>query len=144
MIFHGRGSGTKPCALAATLGAVLAACSGLGREPPKVDENLFPADYKKEIVNIMPSILADPTNIRGAFISEPALTSFGASSRYTACVRYNARKSRSEYSGSQDRLAIFHGGQLNQFIPATAEQCGKAAYQPFPELEKICFQQKCS
>jgi len=28
-------------------------------------------------------------------------------------------------------------------VEATKEQCGNAAYKPFPELEKYCFASKC-
>ena len=68
--------------------------------------------------------------------AEPVLKPFGAESRYAACVRYNAR-SEGQYIGSKDRLAVFYSGQLNQLINATPEQCGTAAYQPFPELESL-------
>jgi len=28
-------------------------------------------------------------------------------------------------------------------VEATKEQCGNAAYKPFPELEKLCQAKKC-
>jgi hypothetical protein len=37
----------------------------------------------------------------------------------------------------------FLGGQINQFVKTTPEQCKWAAYKPFPELEKICMGEKC-
>ena len=43
------------------------------------------------------------------------------------------------YTGSKDRIAYFYGGHLNQLVEATKEQCGNAAYKPFPELEKLCL-----
>ena len=43
------------------------------------------------------------------------------------------------YEGSTDRIAYFYGGHLNQLIEASKEQCGNAAYKPFPELEKLCL-----
>ena len=81
--------------------------------------------------------------MRNAFISDPALTAGRKDQRYTACVRYNARDANRHYMGSSDRIAYFYGGHLNQLIEATPEQCGKAAYKPFPELEKICLGTKC-
>ena len=42
-------------------------------------------------------------------------------------------------AGSKDRIAYFFGGHLNQLIEASTEQCGNAAYKPFPELEKLCL-----
>ena len=65
------------------------------------------------------------------------LKPFGAESRYAACVRYNARDGEGQYAGSKDRIAVFYAGELNQLIIATPEQCGNAAYQPFPELESL-------
>ena len=87
--------------------------------------------------------LADPVNVRDAYMSDPVLTSTGKDQRYAACVRYNARDAGRRYMGSTDRIAYFYGGHLNQLVEATPEQCGKAAYKPFPELEKLCFAVKC-
>ena len=122
----------------------LAACSGGefklpsfgSADPYKQDPNVFPASYRQEVLVFLRAQLEDPTNVRGAFIAEPVLKPFGAESRYAACVRYNAR-SDGQYIGSKDRLAVFYSGQLNQLINATPEQCGTAAYQPFPELESL-------
>ena len=80
--------------------------------------------------------------MRDAYISDPALSSVGKDQRYTACVRYNAREN-GDYVGSTDRFAYFYGGHLNQLIEASKEQCGNAAYKPFPELEKLCQAKKC-
>jgi hypothetical protein len=140
MIRHAAGGVGSARALFA-LTVVIAGCTG--REPPKIDENLFPANYKADILKVMPDILGDPTNIRDAFISEPALMPFRNVSRYTVCVRFNPRTSGRRYAGSQDRIGIFLAGELQQFVPATPEQCGKAAYKPFPELEKLCHVQRC-
>lgn len=92
----------------------------------------------------MTSALDDPSNIREAYISDPVLTQLDLSQRYTACVRFNARDLARNYVGSKDRIAYFFGGHLNQLVEATKEQCGKAAYKPFPELEKLCLANKCN
>ena len=110
---------------------------------PKPDDNVFPATYKEDVVFYMPTHLQDATNIRGAFISEPVLMPVGSTQRWTSCVRFNPRMAGRRYSGSEDRLAIFYGGQLTQFIAATPAQCANAAYKPFPELEKICRAERC-
>ena len=132
--------GVTVCAICA-LALALAACAG--RDPPAVDPNLFPSDYKADILKMMPQIVDDPSNMRDTAISELALTQIGNERRYAACVRFNPRKSPTVYEGVQERLAIFNGGNLAQFIPATPEQCGKVAYKPFPELEKLCFGDRC-
>lgn len=132
-------------AVAGSLAIALAGCSSgdyLGKPKP-VDPNVFPADYKKEITDTMLKVLEDPTNVRDAFISEPALLTAGSDQRYAVCIRSNSRNLNRQYKGSQDRIAYFYGGHLNQLVDASKEQCGNAAYRPFPELEKLCLAKKC-
>ncbi|MBS0247124.1 MAG: hypothetical protein JSR61_10925 [Proteobacteria bacterium] len=119
----------------------LAACSSSSKnvEP---DANIFPKDYKLELMNTLQRELDDPTNIRDAFISEPFLTTASREQRYAVCVRSNSRDLNHTYTGSKDRIGFFYAGHLNQLIDATPEQCGKVAYKPWPELQKICFSDK--
>ena len=91
----------------------------------------------------MTSTLDDPTNVRGAFISEPVLRQAGKEQRYVICVRSDSRNANRQYTGSTDRIGYFYAGHLTQLIDATKEQCGNAAYKPFPELEKLCQAKKC-
>ncbi len=91
----------------------------------------------------MTKTLDVPTNVKDAFITDPALRAVGRGEHYSVCVRYNARNGANQYVGSKDRVAYFFGGHLNQLIDATPEQCGKAAYKPFPELEKLCYVKAC-
>jgi hypothetical protein len=123
---------------------VLAGCATddyLGK--PKDIPNVFPAEYKKEILDTMTGMFEDPTNVRDAYISEPALTPVGKDQRYTVCVRSNSRNYNKRYKGIVDHIGFFYGGHLNQLVEATKEQCGNAAYKPFPELEKLCLANKC-
>ena len=139
---------TNPCLLAAFLGPclalalVLAACSSDKKEPEE-NPNVFPADYKNEILTTMTTMLDDPTNVRNAYISDPILRAAGKDERYIVCVRSDSRNVNKQYAGSKDRVGIFYGGHLNQLIDATKEQCGNAAYKPFPELEHLCQAKKC-
>ena len=127
--------------LISALAMALAACAY--QAPPEVDPNIFPTNYKKEILDTLTPIYDDPTNVRDAYITEPVLRSAGKEQRYTVCVRSNSRNLSRQYSGAKDRIGYFFGGHLNQLIEATKEQCGNAPYKPFPELEKICLGQKC-
>jgi hypothetical protein len=128
--------------LIAIVAGALAGCAS--DKESEVDPNIFPAKYKQEIIDTLAHSLIDPTNVRNAYITDPALSVVGKEQRFAACVRYTARDASREYKGSTDRIAYFYGGHLNQFIEATAEQCGKAAYKPFPELEKLCrSENKC-
>ena len=123
----------------------LAGCGAndyLGK-PKEVEPNIVPTDYKKVIMDTLQHTLTDPTNVRDAFISEPVLGAVGRDQRYLVCVRSNSRGFQREYTGSKDRVAYFFGGHLNQLIDATKEQCGNAAYKPFPELEKMCLGKSC-
>lgn len=121
----------------------LIGCSGSSKQPEE-NPNIFPADYKSEILLTMTTMLEDPTNIRGAFISEPVLRPAGKDERYVICVRSDSRNANKHYTGSKDRIGYFYAGHLNQLVDATKEQCGNAAYKPFPELEKLCQAKKCA
>lgn len=127
--------------LLAVAAIVLAGCSS-GSVLSEVEPNIFPASYRKEVLDTLVPLLGDPYHVRDAYISEPALTS-GKDPRYVVCVRYNERDFNQRYLGVKDRIAYFFGGKLNQLIDATPEQCGKAAYKPFTELEKFCLGSGC-
>jgi hypothetical protein len=130
------------CLLSA-LAAGLIGCSSGSSKQSEENPNVFPADYKNEILLTMTNTLENPTNIRGAFISEPVLRPAGKEERYVVCVRSDSRNANKNYTGSKDRIGYFYAGHLNQLVDATKEQCGNAAYRPFPELEKLCLAKKC-
>jgi hypothetical protein len=120
---------------------LLAACAG-GKDVP-VNPNLYPADFKKEVLLTMPKLLRDPAHVRDAGLSDPVLRQAGKEQRYTVCVRANSRAEDGSYPGVKDRIGYFYGGHLNQLVEATPEQCGNAVYKPFPELEKLCLAKSC-
>ena len=101
------------------------------------EANIFPDQYRSDIVGFLRTYLNDPTRIRSAFISEPVLKAAGSEQRYAVCVRFNARKSNGEYEGSKDRIVFFVAGKLDTLIEAKRDQCGDAAYKPFPEIERL-------
>lgn len=128
------------------IGCALAACSAMsGDTGPPPEPNILPTNYKQEIIATMIKVLPDPTNVREAAITDPFLSVApgGKEQRYIVCVRYNGRDANRQYMGSKDRVGTFFAGHLNQLIEAGNEQCGKAAFKPFPELEKLCQAQKC-
>lgn len=135
---------TARCVLLLAVTVALAACSSSGKKGDDVEPNIFPANYKNEIALTLSKTLDDPTNIREAAISEPALRPVASDQRYAVCLRYNARDWGGRYTGAKDSVAYFFGGHLNQLVDATPEQCGKAAYKPYPELEKLCQAVKCN
>ena len=94
--------------------------------------------YKADIVAFMRTYLNDPTGVRDAFISEPALRTLENVDRYTVCLRYTARKSGGqEYAASKDSLVVFRDGRLDRIVDNARETCKDAAYQPFRELEQL-------
>lgn len=129
------------CLLSA-LAVALAACSSDSKPD---NTNLLPTDYKKEIIETLKKLFAgnDTTRVSGAFISDPVLRPVGKDQLYTACVRYTAHGATQGEIGNAERVAYFYGGHLNQLIPADKEQCGNAAYKPFPELDKFCVGTGC-
>ena len=131
------------CVLSILLAAGLAACSG-DTKPKETEPNIPPAHYKQEILLTLTRTLDDPTNLRDAGITEPALTKVGTEQRYALCLRLNARDLHRTYLGPKDYVVYFYGGTVNQLIEASAGQCAKASYQPFPEAEKLCLANKCS
>lgn len=96
-----------------------------------------PISYRSDITAFMHTYLNDPTHIRDAAASEPALKDFDSASRYVVCVRYNARKSTGQYAGPKESLVLFRYGRLDRFVDNARETCKDAAYQPFPELEQL-------
>jgi hypothetical protein len=132
-------SGKGRLIAAAVLCAGVAGCSSLQPEPaPIVSEpNVLPTNYRPDILAFLRTYLNDPTRIRSASISEPALRSTGRDDRYAVCLRFNARKSNGEYEGVKERIVFFLAGRLDAMTEARRDQCKGADYQPFPELESL-------
>lgn len=138
----------KPIVFAA-LAFALAACSSTpswlgGGEEKAVDPNIFPADYRREILDTMRSALTDVNKVRDAGISDPQLVAIDQEQRYAVCVRANSRDEYGRYPGPKDRIGYFYGGHITQLIDAKPEQCARAAYKPFPELEQLCIGKGCA
>ena len=53
-----------------------------------------------------------------------------------SCVRFNAKAPTGGYAGVREHMAIFLAGKLDQ-MGVTRELCKDAAYEPFPELERL-------
>jgi hypothetical protein len=139
----GRWGASAPVALLAAMLA-LGGCGGSSglpdltkeRERPAIDPNLFPADYKKKVRDMLRQSLTNWKDVRDGAISEPALKPMSNTTRYVVCVRYN-EKSGNAYLGVKESAAIFLSGEVTQFIDSTRELCGTAVYQRFPEIESM-------
>jgi hypothetical protein len=127
--------GVWPLALPAALLAV--ALWGCATPEKKVEENLYPTDYKSKIITQLRLQFLDSRGFRDAYVAEPTLRPRGASTRYIACMRFDTKDSRGQYQGTKEYAAFFYAGLLTQVVDATREMCESPAYQPFPELEKL-------
>ncbi len=125
---------------------VLTGCAGQTALPTTEQKaasdaaNAFPANYKSDLLAFLRSYLNDPSHIRDAKISEPAVRPVGGVNVYLNCVRFNARKSGGDYAGSKDHIALYISGRLDRLVPAGREfrdYCAGAVYQSFPELERL-------
>ncbi len=123
--------------LCLVLAIALAACSGSSK-PAEEDPNLAPAAYKQEIMVTLSRTREDAAQLREASISEPALAAAGSAQRYIACLRFTGR------DGRHEQVAYFYAGHLNQLVETSKGPCATTAYQPFPELEKLCQANKCN
>jgi hypothetical protein len=126
------------------IGAILflGACAGHhhGADAASGDDegiNAYPTNYKSDILGGMHAYLNDPTGIRDAAISEPALKSIGGKTRYVVCLRFNGKQSGNSYAGVKDVAAVFLAGRFDQFVEKANEPCADATYAPFPELGKL-------
>jgi hypothetical protein len=144
--------------LPAILLLVLAGCSYYG-EPSQADlraqwneQNIYPANYRADVVAFIHSYLNNPTSIRSAAITKPQIKRVPGDpgDRYVVCVRYNAHKSDGSYAGVTDNVATFMGGKFERFIDPlrgdlqrqaaarmVQDLCKDAAYEPFPELQRL-------
>ncbi len=126
--------------------AVLGGCaSDIGPSPAELKaqweaQNVYPQAYKGDLLAFMRTYLNDPTHVRGAMLSQPALKEIGPGQRYVACLRYNARDMQGKYMGLKDGAAVYVLAKLDRFIdtpPAVKDICKDAVYAPFPELEAL-------
>jgi hypothetical protein len=127
-----------------TIALALGACaSGLDERPTeerKADwaaQNVYPANYRAELLAYLRTYLNDPTGVREAGIAEPALRPAGLGERYIVCVRFNPKREGGGYAGAKEHLVIYVGGKLDRYVEAAGESCKAATYAAFPELERL-------
>lgn len=140
---------------------LVTACSTNRDEPTRAEldairqaQNVFPANYKAEIVAFLRNYLNDPTGIRGAVISQPLVRDLPTGERYIACLRYDAKKAGGQYAGLKTVLIVFISGKFDRFVDVPVgretrdagelrqrgevrEACKDAAFVPFPELQLL-------
>lgn len=133
-------------ALCGLLGVSLAGCaSDVGPTAAELKarweaENVYPENYRRDLLAFMRAYLNDPTRIRGAAVSRPERKSVGQGERFVACVRYTERKDNGTYGAPKDGAATFVSARLDRFLDGETEVkalCKDAVLAPFPEMEKI-------
>jgi hypothetical protein len=120
--------------------SLLAACSGglsslgsFGSKPAPaavVNPDPYPANYRQQVASVLIMHLTERADFVGAQIAAPALkpVANGQTQHYVVCVLLTGRNDR------RAKAVVYLEGRPNEFVDATPEQCGGAAYQPFPEL----------
>lgn len=128
--------------IAATL--ILGACAGRPFDIGDGDSNdggvnVYPTNYRSEMLAAMHAYLNDPTGIRDAAVAQPALKPTANGTRYVVCLRFNGKENNGVYAGDKQIAAEFRAGRFDDFLdPAAArEPCAGAVYGPFPELEQL-------
>jgi len=104
--------------------------------------NVPPAHYKADIIAFMGAYLNDPSNVRNAGVSAPALKTLPGDpgERFISCLRFNAKKSDGVYAGNKTGIVVYGSGKLDRFIdtPKIAHAvCDNIALAPFPELQQL-------
>jgi hypothetical protein len=101
--------------------------------------NVYPANYKSDILAGMHAYLNDPTGIRDAAVSQPMLKSVANGMRYMVCLRFNGKQDDGAYAGDKQIAAVFLAGRFDDFVDTAAarEPCAGAVFAPFPELEQL-------
>ena len=147
-LYSGSRSLAAPC-LALVLAFLAVSLGACGHHPPDAatenEINVYPTNYKSDILGAMHAYLSNPTGIRDAAISDPALKTVANVTRYTACLKFNAKKDGSnDYAGARTIAAVFQVGRFDRFVDGTnaketnaKDLCTGVTYTPFPELQKL-------
>jgi len=107
------------------------AIAGCSTSTPAVDPNVMPTDYRNQVATYLGQVVTDRADFRNSMIGAPVLKQVGASEHYIVCVMLNGRNEHKE------KIVIYLGPNINQFIDAAPGQCADAAYQPFKELAAL-------
>ena len=98
---------------------------------------IYPANYRADIQAFLRTYLNNASGIREAAVAEPVTRETGGHTRYTVCVRFNARENDGTYKGVKERAALFVNGRLDRLVEKPEDLCKGVTYAPFPELENL-------
>ncbi len=103
-------------------------------------ENVYPQNYKGDLLAFLRTYLNDPEHVRAAQVSLPVRKTVGPGERFVACVRYRTRGDGGKYGPATNGVATYVSGKLDRYFDDAAQVkalCADVALQPFPELEKL-------
>jgi hypothetical protein len=128
--------GARPLpALSAALVLALGGCSSFTPPPANgVDPNLQPSNYRAAVMTFLQTNAYGMVGVTSAELSAPALRQFGSESRYVVCLNAAGPDWRKE------KMFVFYGGEINQFVEASEEGCKGVPFTPFPELPTMLAQ----
>ena len=122
----------------------LAACAGSdeGKSITFTDDRgvanqPYPNNYRSEILAFMKTYLNNPVGVHDALMADPVQRVVGGRLRYVTCLRFAPRESDGSYREQRERAVLFVDGRLDRVVENASEPCAGAAYQAFPELEKM-------
>jgi hypothetical protein len=107
------------------------AIAGCSKTPPPeaaTVPSVLPTDYRNQIATYLSQLLPDRSDFRTSLIGTPVLKQVGAGEHYIVCVMLNGHNQHKE------KVVIYLGTNINQFVDAAPGQCANAAYQAFKEL----------
>ena len=70
-------------------------------------------------------------------MAEPVQRTVGGRLRYVVCLRFAAREIDGSYREPRERAVLFVDGRLDRILEERQRALCRAAYAPFPELEKM-------
>jgi hypothetical protein len=109
----------------------IAGCSKTPKPDAAADPTVLPTEYRSQIATYLAQLLSDRADFRSSLIGAPVLEQVGAGQHYIVCVMLNGHNQHKE------KVVIYLGPNINQFVDATPGQCANAAYQPFKELAAL-------
>jgi len=120
----------------------LAACAGGGDGRSITGDRgtanqLYPNNYRAELLAFMKTYLNDPVGVRSAAMAEPVQRTVGGRLRYVSCLRFIPRESDRSYRDVRERAVLYVDGRLDRLVENASEICDGAVYAPFPDLEKM-------
>ena len=107
----------------------IAGCSNAPK--PAADADVLPTDYRSQIATYLAQLVTDRADFRSSMIGAPVLKQVGTGEHYIVCVMLNGHNQHKE------KIVIYLGTNINQYIDAPPGQCADAAYQPFKELAAL-------